>query len=93
MTWPGMSRDVNPIENLWGILKRKVEHHNPFRKEWLHISPEMCATMVFSMSSQINVDIRNIEKIKGFNLSSKRCVNFCYIELCDYCEIISFLII
>ena len=35
MTWPSMFSDLKPIEQLWGILKKKGKQHNPFSKEQL----------------------------------------------------------
>lgn len=35
MTWPSLFPDLNPIEYLWGILKREVERHNTTSKEQL----------------------------------------------------------
>ena len=49
--WPSMSPDLNPIEHLWGILKRQVEHHSPSSiqvlnkvvlEEWKKIDVAIC---------------------------------------------------
>ena len=29
LDWPGNSPDLNPIENLWNVMKRKVCNHTP----------------------------------------------------------------
>ena len=36
MVWPSISPNLNPIEHLWGILKRQVEIHRVSNKEQLH---------------------------------------------------------
>ncbi len=55
--WPSMSSDLNPIEHLWGILKRQVEHHSPssiqslkevILEEWKKIDLAKCHQLVHS---------------------------------------------
>lgn len=58
MSWPSQSPDMNPIENIWSILKRKVELRNPKNKtnlkeiiieEWNSIPTETCKKIVDGM--------------------------------------------
>ena len=61
--WPGSSPDLNPIENCWRLLKRKVSTLNPTSTEdlrlkiirmWvLEITPEYCSALVGSMPRRV----------------------------------------
>ncbi len=64
MEWPAQSPDLNPIEHLWGILKRKLAtYKNPptsmlelwtrVQTEWEAISEEECRKLVESMPNRI----------------------------------------
>ncbi len=57
MDWPSMSPDLNPIEHLWGILKRKVEErkvsnihqlHDVVMEEWKRTPVATCEALVNS---------------------------------------------
>lgn len=58
MSWPSQSPDMNPIENIWGILKRKVELRKPtsirslkeiIKEEWKAVTKEQCQKLVNGM--------------------------------------------
>ncbi len=60
--WPSMSPDLNPIEHLWGILKRQVEHHSPssiqslkevILEEWKKIDLAKCRQLVHFMPRRL----------------------------------------
>ncbi len=66
--WPSMSPDLNPIEHLWGILKRQVEHHSPssiqslkevILEEWKKIDLAKCRQLVHSMPRRLGAVIKN----------------------------------
>ena len=67
--WLGNSPDLNPLENLWYILKRRVAQYNPtslqhlrqiIRDVWCReIDPEMCKRLVHSMPKRVRQVLKN----------------------------------
>ena len=58
LEFPPYSPDLNPIENLWSDLNRRIERRNPktveqleeyVREEWANTSLQMLATLSHSM--------------------------------------------
>lgn len=69
LDWPPQSPDLNPIENLWGILKRRVynyQHSFKSRTElwercrdvWESITKDECQKLVQSMPSRVHAVIK-----------------------------------
>ena len=64
MDWPSRSPDLNPIENLWGILVRAVyadgrqfstvaELKDAIRAAWAAIKPEVLKKLIESMKNRM----------------------------------------
>lgn len=71
LEWPPQSPDLNPIENLWGIIKRVIAARKPTNKdmlwkviqeEWHKITPGQCASLVASMPKRCST----VLKQKGY---------------------------
>lgn len=80
--WPGNSQDVNPLENLRSILKRKLVQHNPTSLQHLQevicdvwcreIDPETCKRLVHNISQWV----RQVLKNKGRATKYWHCAYF-----------------
>ena len=72
-TWPPNSPDLSPIENLWGILKARVEMSKPYPRDlqelqatveacWEMIGPEILENLIQSIPDRI----KPVIKAKGY---------------------------
>ena len=69
MVWPAQSPNLNPIEHLWGFLKRKLsEHKHPpsgiyelwerIHVKWEKIAVEECQKLIESMPRRVQAVLK-----------------------------------
>ncbi|CAF4606659.1 unnamed protein product [Rotaria sp. Silwood2] len=63
LPWPSLSSDMNPVENLWSLLKIKVAEKRPttvkeliraIEKEWNDLPQELASNLIDSMKRRVD---------------------------------------
>lgn len=73
--WPPYSPDLNPIENLWADLKKRVEKHNAtnveeleeaVKLEWKETDKDLCEKLVASLPERIKQVVKHAGGPTGY---------------------------
>jgi len=73
--WPAASPDLNPMENVWSILKDRVAKRNPqtkedlknfIRQEWRNLDNDEVITIAESMPDRVQMLIENKGSYTGY---------------------------
>lgn len=68
LPWPSQSPDLNPIENLWRVLKVRVSKRQPrnlkqleqiCKEEWSKIPPNVCQNLVSKYRKRLHAVVSN----------------------------------
>lgn len=82
MDWPSNSPDLNPIENLWQIIKNKVEKRMPrnieelgefLAEEWEAVPEETVINLVKSIKNRCEMVLeKNGDRISYWNFTANK---------------------
>jgi transposase len=68
ISWPSQSPDLNPMENVWAVLKANVSNFKPtsrkhlikiIKKEWKNLDKVFANNLVLSMKNRISLIVNN----------------------------------
>ncbi|CAJ0961840.1 unnamed protein product [Ranitomeya imitator] len=80
LNWPANSPDLNPIENLWDIVKRKLRDARPntldelkatIEASWASITSQQCHRLIASMPRRIEAVISSKDSRPMFTVAKK----------------------